>query len=143
MRHRVDLEQLPDFIDEEEDALRQLHRWLKYEGLVPLGGAFAFFTPYGLVVLILAGTAVAFTPYLLYQLWRARWWKSIVTFVVVVLAPLGFWLAGFGDELGQYLLSAVPLAAFFVYTWILRLVIGEDLQERSAVRLFDYERERG
>lgn len=69
--------------------------------------------------------------------------KSIVFFAIVVLVPVAASFLIKSDELLlTYFLRFLPLVAFYMFTWILRLVIGENLNERSAVRLFDRERER-
>ncbi len=128
---------------EDEYALRQLHHWLKWEGLLPLTGLGAFFLPFSLIMTVLVGAAILFTPYMIFQLWRARWMKSIVFFAIVVLVPVAASFLIKSDELLlTYFLRFLPLVAFYMFTWILRLVIGENLNERSAVRLFDRERER-
>ena len=128
---------------EDEYALRQLHHWLKYEGLLPFAGVGAFVIPYGLIMTALVAAAVLFAPYMLFQLWRARWVKTIVLFVVLVLVPVATsYLIESDDVIITYFLRYLPLVAFYLFAWILRLVIGEELNERSAVRLFDHERAR-
>lgn len=129
-------------VGEEEHALRQLHYWLKWEGLIPFAGVGVFFIPYSLVMMALVGAAVIFAPYLLYQLWRARWFKTIGVFVIVVIGPFASWLVDPDDVVVRFILQYLPLVAFYFFAWILRLVIGEELNERSAVRLFDHERQR-
>lgn len=128
---------------EEENALRQLHYWLRYEGMAPLLGGSAFFIPYGIVMVVLVALAVVFTPYMLFQLWRARWLKSILAFALIVLVPVvGCRFVSADDTLVRFFLTYGPLVPFFIYTWGLRLVLGEKLAEVTAVRHLDYERER-
>ncbi len=130
-------------VSEEEDSLQQLHYWLKYEGLTFLAGGFSFWVPYGLVVRILFILAAIFTPYMLWHLIRARWYKSVAIFVLFVLLPFtaSFFVSA-EASLTKFLLMAVPLAWFYIYTWVLRLVIGEHLSETRSVRLLNYERRR-
>ena len=136
-----DHELLAYSVGEDEYALQQLHYWLAYEGLTFLGGSAAFWLPYQLVFTVLVLLAAVFTPYMLWQLFRARWFKSIGVFVVVVLLPfVCSKVVPVNDPLAEFLLLALPLVAFYVYTWVLRLVLGEHLSERRWMRTIEYER---
>jgi len=124
-----------DGIEEEEYALRQLHYWLRYESLSVLGGGAAFWIPYGLIVAILGILAALFAPYMLWRLWTARWYKSIVVFVVLVVFPfVAFRFIPIEDTLAKYLVMSVPLVNFYIYTWVLRLVLGEHLEQARLLR---------
>ena len=143
MTTSLDDDLLAHSVTEEEYSLRQLHYWLRYEGLTPLLGGFAFFVPYGLVMTVLVGLAVVFAPYMVWQLWRAKWFKTLAVFAVCVGVPLVVSRFVSADSFVlKFLLTYGPLVPFYFFTWILRLVIGEELAERSGVRLFDHERER-
>ena len=138
-----DRELLAHSLGDEEYALQQLHYWLAYEGLTFLGGSAAFWFPYRLVFTVLVVLAAVFAPYMLWQLARARWFKSIAVFVLVVLLPfVGSRFVAVSDPLVEFLFLGVPLAAFYIYAWILRLVLGEHLSERRWVRTIEYEHER-
>lgn len=128
---------------EEEQSLRLLYKWLRYEGLTVIGGAGIFWLPYGLVLKAFVIFAVLFTPYMLWHLARAKWYKSIILFLVVVLMPLGAVQFTEPDaSITYFLLSIGALVFFYVYTWILRHVIGERLTELEAVRKLEYERKK-
>ena len=87
-----------------------------------------------------SGVAVIFTPYMLWHLVKARWIKSVVVFVVVVIAPfLASRFVSADASLTRFLLTGLPLVLFYIYTWILRGMIGEHLAEMSQARLIEYE----
>ncbi len=130
-------------VGEGEDALLELHHWLAYGGLTFLGGAAAFWLPYTLIFSVLTILAVLFVPYMLWKLYVGGWHKAIWIFAIVVLIPLAASrLVASENFLLKFLLIAGPLIAFYTYTWILRLVLGEHLDELRAARLSDYERSR-
>jgi len=135
-------ELLTSAIGKEEYSLRQFHYWLKYEGLTFLGGGFSVWVPYGYVVMILAGLAAIFTPYMLWQLVQAKSYTSIAVFVAVVLLPFAgsFFVSSSEAYLTKFLLMSVPLAIFYIYCWVLRLVLGEHLSELEMVRMINYKR---
>lgn len=129
-------------VSEQDYALRSLQRWLRYEGLAPLLGGSAFFVPYGLVVGALVLLAIVFVPYLLWKLFEAGWYKSIITFVLLILVPLvaaRFMEVG---SLSRFLLVTGPLAAFYIYTWVLAYLIGDHLKEAQAIREVESARRR-
>jgi len=124
-----------DGIEEEEYTLRQLHYWLRYEGLSFLGGSAGFWLPYKLVLGILVALAALFSLYMLWRLWTARWYKAIVVFMIVVVLPLV--VSRFISTDASYarlVLTWVPLVNFYIYTWVLRLVLGEHLEQARLLR---------
>lgn len=128
---------------EEEYSLKQLHYWLRYEGLTGLLGGTVMWLPYGVVMSILIMMAVVFTPYMLWHLWTARWYKSIAVFPIVTGIPVLLAMISTDDiSIGNYFLTVVPLVFFYLYTWSLRYVIGERLSEIEAVRSFEMQRQR-
>ena len=77
---------------------------------------------------------------MLWHLVKARWIKSVVVFVVVVIAPfLASRFVSADASLTRFLLTGLPLVLFYIYTWILRGMIGEHLAEMSQARLIEYE----
>lgn len=127
---------------EEVYSLRQLHYWLRYEGLTGLLGGTVVWLPFGLVMSGLILLAALFTPYMLWHLWKARWYTSMVVFGALIVGPLA--IAVFLENrisIGYYLLTMVPLVFFYAYTWTLRYMIGEHLFEVDSVRAFERERQ--
>ncbi len=130
-------------VSEEESALQQLHHWLSYETLTVILGGGMFFLSYGLAMTVLIVLAVLFTPYMLWQLARAKWLKAIVAFAVVVIVPfaLSRWMHAEGS-VGYYVWTMGPLVLFYLYAWVLRYVIGEHLSEMQMVRQVESGRRR-
>ena len=123
---------------EQEDSLRRLHYWLRYEGLTGLFGGTVIWLPFGFVSSILVVMAIIFTPYMLWHLWRAGWRTWIPVFCAIVVAPaLVALLLESQVNLGYYFLAIAPLVLFYAYTWTLRYVIGEHLAELDALRMFE------
>ena len=91
-------------------------------------GAAAFVLPFGLVASVLVALAVVFTPYMLWELYRAGWHRAIGAFAALVLGPaVASWFAG--GALLQYALIGGALLGFYLYTWALFYLIGEHLSE--------------
>ena len=51
----IDQDTLAHAVGEEEDSLRQLHYWLKYEGLTIIGAGTVVWLPYKMVMMALVG----------------------------------------------------------------------------------------
>lgn len=118
------------FVSEEEDNLQKLNHWLNYEiSSVGLGGL-AFFIPFGLVLTLLKWAAVIFTPCMLWRLFKARRFGWIVGFGIFVVLPfLAGWFMVKDDLIASIFTSMIPLAAFYLYTCVLRVVVGEWLEK--------------
>ncbi len=117
-------------VSADEDALRQLHRWLTYEGLTSVAAALVWALP-GVLGYMLAGSALLFTPYLVWRLAQAGWHRALGVFGGLVVAPtlvLGASLGAMGLWIG--------LALFYLYTWGLRHVVGEHLHEAAWMRVY-------
>lgn len=132
-----ELEFYQSAVSEEEYALRGLHHWLTRGGSSVLLAPMGVFVPYSIVLSVLFVCAVVFTPYMLYQLVKARWYKSVATFVVTVLVPFIVFRFVSGSSTGMALMAFVPFVAFYLYTWILRAVVGDYLREKAEVRVLE------
>ncbi|GAA5522037.1 hypothetical protein LQ318_09810 [Aliifodinibius salicampi] len=123
-----------------ESSLRELYYWLQYEKHTwMLGGGIVWF-PYGLIMLGLSVLAVLFTPFMLWQLFRAKWYKSIIVFLAVVILP--FVINQFiplESSVFGFLLSVLPLLNFYIYTWLLSYMVGEYLSKFDFFKRFDLE----
>jgi len=123
-------------------SLKKLHYWLKWEGLTSLFAGTVFFIPWTSVFMILVIAALLFTPYLLWHLAKAHWYRAILLFGVFVILPFAFSRFVPGDaSLAHFLLASTPLVCFYIFNWILRLIIGEYLDEERAVREMHRRRE--
>lgn len=121
---------LLDAVDADEDALRELHRWLTYEGVTALAGALVWVLP-GVLGWVLAGSALLFTPYLVWRLAQAGWHRALGVFGAMVVAPTALLGAAFGT-MGLW----TGLALFYLYAWGLRHVVGEHLRDAAWMRLY-------
>lgn len=121
-----------------ERRLRELHRWLTYEGLSAFVMILAYFPlTFGLLTVVLVGAAILFTPYMLWRLHQCGRHGWIVGFAVTVGIPLMIVLLVGAGSLAGPLLSLIPLAFFYAYTWVLRHTVGEWLVELRWTRSED------
>ncbi len=119
----------------EESSLRKLQYWLEYEKYTAiLAGAAPWF--YFIVIRILYLAAVVFTPYMLWHLYKAGWYKSIAIFVVTVLIPfLVFQFIQTESALLGFVLTFSTLFLFYFYTWILSYMIKNHLMELKELKI--------
>jgi hypothetical protein len=113
----------------QETRLRRLHRLLTLGGSSFALGGLAFVLPFGLIFALLRWAAIAFTPYMLWQLLRAGRYGWVIGFAVTVGLPALLGLFSEPDGVAGYLLGVLPLVTFFVYTWVLRHNVAEWLEE--------------
>ncbi len=122
-------------VNVEEHSLSELQYWLQYEKHTWFLGAGVFWLPYGLILMGLSILAVLFTPYMIWHLFNAKWYKSIAVFLTVVILP--FILSQFipfENSIFVFLSNILPLVAFYFYTWILSYLIGEHLNEIQTLK---------
>lgn len=128
---------LTNSITVEKDSLTRLQYWLKYEKYTLILGASVGMLPYSLIIKGLSSLAILFTPYMLWHLFRASWYKSLVIFSVVVILPfITFQFVQTGNQIFNLLLQVLPLIAFYSYTWGLSYKIREYLSEIQALNKF-------
>ncbi|MFQ5568586.1 MAG: hypothetical protein ACE5G0_02860 [Rhodothermales bacterium] len=111
-------------------TLERLHVWLKYEISTAFLFVIVFFAPYNLVLIVLVGIAVLFTPFMLITLYRAQRTSWVVAFLVLVGVPTVLGFVGSEDRLLNYFFRTLPLILFFTYCWCLRHAVGEWLEEK-------------
>ena len=120
-------------------VLGQLQTALRFKGAAPVLVVLSFVVSPGLIGMLLAVLAAAFTPYMLVQLWRARWIRVIMVFAVLVIGPaLWAWLSEPSSNMGILVRYMVPLVLFYLYVWGLNLAIGSRLAERERARMFGF-----
>ncbi len=131
---------LTDAVTLNESSLRELYYWLQYEKHTwMLGGSIVWF-PYSLIMLGLSILAVLFTPFMLWHLFRAKWYKSIIVFFAGVILPFVISLfIPLESSVPGFLFSVIPLLNFYIYTWLLSYMIGEYLSELDFFKRFDLE----
>lgn len=113
--------------------LRRLHQWLTLESWAGVSCGALYWLPYSLVGSLLGIAAVAFTPILVVHLWALGRRGWLATFVGLMG---GLFLLG-GALPGPWrgLLGLLPLLGFYVFTWVLKLAVGEWIQEvEEAIR---------
>jgi len=119
----------------EEHSLSQLQYLLQYEKYSWIAGAGIVWMPYGLIMVGLLILAVLFTPFMLWHLYKAKWYKSISIFLAVVILPLIVsQLFDTGNAVADFLLMVLPLFTFYCYTWVLSYVIGNYLNEIETIK---------
>lgn len=119
----------------EEKSLSQLQSGLQIEKYGWVIGAGIVFVPYNIVLMGLLLIAIVFTPFMLWHLYKAKWYKSISVFFVIVILPfIGFQFFHIGHFVADFLLMVFPLFTFYCYTWILSYVIGGYLNELEAAK---------
>lgn len=120
--------------EQERSRLRELHRWLTWELLSSAGMGGAFFLPASVVFSVVMLAAVAFTPYMLHQLYQLRWFGWLSTFGLVVGLPITMCLITSASGYMGYLIWGGVLVFFFTYTWALRWQVEHRLEEMSWQR---------
>jgi hypothetical protein len=124
----------------EENALSKLQTWLQYEKYTWFIGAGIVWVPYSLILTGLLILAVIFTPFMLWHLYRAKWYKSISVFFLVVIFPVAFRLLETGSSIVDFLLMVLPLLTFYCYTWILSHTIDQYLSEIQTAKKWKKEK---
>lgn len=119
----------------EEHSLSKLQQWLQYgKHTWSLGAGIAWFPP-GIILMGLKIIMYVFAPYMLWHLFKAKWHKSVMVLLTVVVFP--FLFAQFielENHIFNFLLTILPFLAFYMYTYILSYMIGEQLNEIQTVR---------
>jgi hypothetical protein len=134
-------ELLANAVPIEERSLSKLQGWLDYEKYTWMLGAGVIWFSYAIIITGLLIMTVVFTPYMLWHLYKAKWYKSIGWFFITVLLPFVlFQFFDTGNMVADYLLSVFPLFNFYCFTWVLSYMIGEYIGERQAVRKWKRER---
>lgn len=130
---------LANAVTEEESSLKKLQHWLQYEKHSWAFGAGIIWFPASLILMILTILAVVFTPYMLWHLFKAKWYKSVVVLLAVVVLP--FIVSQFIQETSVigFSLMVLPLLNLYIYSYILSYMIGEQLIKIKTLK--NWERE--
>ncbi len=100
-----------------------------------VGGVAGFWLPAGLLAGVLGVAAAAFTPVLVRDLWQLGRRGWLTAFVVWVG---GAAFAGLAVPIGIVAFGLV-LVAFYSYTWVLKLAVGEWLREAEEAAAWERE----
>lgn len=129
---------LANAVSVEEASLSKLQYWLQFEKYTWFIGAGIVWIPYSLILKGLFILAVVFTPFLLWHLYCAKWYKSVSLFLATVILPLIiFQFFNTGNSIADFLLMVLPLFTFYCYLWILSYVIGNYLNEIETVKKWE------
>jgi len=126
---------LKNAVSVKEYSLRQLQQWLDYGKHTWSLGAGIIWFPFGIVFTILKIIAVVFTPYMLWHLFKAAWYKSIVVFLLIVILP--FVVSKFlilQNDVLNYICAVLPILTFYIFTYIISYMIGEELNKINTLR---------
>ncbi len=125
---------------QEEHAIERLHHWLSLETKTAFIGGGVFWLPIGLITGLLTVLAMAFTPYLIWRLAQARWYKTIGLYGALVLLPLlAAQLTSLTEPVWSFVLRFGPLVMFYVFTLVLKHVLGDHLREIEGARSVEAE----
>lgn len=119
----------------EQSALSKLSYWLQFEKHTWILAAGIGWFSYELILKGLTILALVFSPYLLWQLFKAKWYKSILTFSALVILPFIMYLFTETQNPGiNLLLKVLPLITFYSYTWIISYMIRNHLNKLKTIR---------
>ena len=126
---------LANAVTEEEYSLNQLQQWLQYAKHSWSLGAIIIWLPFVPIFMILKILAIVFTPYMLWHLFKAKWYKSVAVFGAIVVIPyVVFQFIQVENNILGFILKVLPLLAFYLYTYILSYMIGEHLAEIKTLK---------
>lgn len=117
-----------------------MHHWLNLETKTAFIGGGVFWLPYGLISGLMIWLALAFTPYLIWRLYQGRWYKTLALYGAVVLAPLlATRFVSPEQPMWSFLLMFGPLVMFYLFTLVLKYVLGDHLRELEGARAINAE----
>ncbi|MDX1617875.1 MAG: hypothetical protein R3224_03760 [Balneolaceae bacterium] len=133
---------LANTFTEEEHSLERLYEWLQYNKHSWMLGGGMVWLPYSLVLKGITVIAALFTPFMLWHLYKAGWYKSIVLFSLFVLIPFACAQLFEADNfIFNYTLTVLPLLSFYLFMWVLSHLIGEYLEEVREQKKIRFEQQ--
>lgn len=124
----------------EESSLSNLHYWLQFKKHTWIIGAVIIWLPYHIILTGISILAAVFTPFMLWHLFKAKWYKAVTTFCAIVILPfLILHFLQIGNPLTSLLTGVLTLVTFYFYTYVISYMIGEYLGELKAVRRWEKE----
>ncbi len=127
----------PEFHFVADNHLARLHYWLSKS--IPTSFLFlvSFFGPFSFLMNLVWYGAMLFTPYMLWKLFLIRRWGWIATFLLLVIGPAILARAVDGS-VSRFILSYLPLALFYGYTWILKLATADWMEKQKGEAMLRY-----
>ena len=126
---------LANAVTVEESSLSSLYYWLQYEKHSWILGSGIGWLPYSIVLMIVSIAAIIFTPYMLWHLFRAKWYKAIITFCSIVILPFVIHqVIQIDNSAISFSLGILPLVTFYFYTYVISYLIGEHLNKLKTIR---------
>ncbi len=124
----------------EESSLSTLYNWLQFKKHTWIIGAVIIWLPYDIILTGISILAAIFTPFMLWHLFKAKWYNAIITFCAIVILPfIIFLLVQIDNPLTSLLTGVVPLVTFYFYTYVISYMIGEYIGELKAARRWEKE----
>ncbi|MFA7229021.1 MAG: hypothetical protein WC061_08295 [Melioribacteraceae bacterium] len=118
--------------------MTRLSKVLNYELSSSVLFLLAFVSVFAIPLLMLA--AIVFTPIMLFDLYKSNKKGWIAAFVVIVIVPLLIILI-IGMNSGDIkTFLFIPLAPFYLYTFLLKLSVNERVQELKAREQYEKEK---
>jgi len=137
-------ELLANAVTVEEHSLHSIQQWLQYGKHSWSIGAGIFWISYGWILLALKIIALVFTPYMIYHLYQARWYKSVFVLLTVVVLPFGvFQFLEVDNNILGFVLSFFPFLALYLFCYIISYMIGEELIKIKTLRAWEREKKSG
>ena len=119
----------------EEYSLGEIQYWLQYGKHTWSFGAGIIWLPAWIVTLVLKVLLIVFTPYMLWHLFKAKWYKSVVVLLVIVVAPfIASQIISVENNLLNIAFIYLPFLTFYFYTYIISYMIGEELNRKQTLR---------
>jgi hypothetical protein len=109
------------------NSVSKLDQILNYQISTVVLFAMSFF--YGILLFVLGIAAVLFTPYMIYVLYNEKRFGYIISYGIMIISPLVFFLII--GPLGEYLsiASMLSLSLFYFYCFLLKYSVREWLNE--------------
>ena len=114
--------------------IRRLKYWLNYSLSSPSLFFLGWF--FHIAFFLLAGAAIIFTPFMLKILFEERRFGWSALFIFLVLAPTIIVFIFFNRSVYFHLLEFVPLAFYYFYCFLLRLMIIDWFDETVIPKHF-------
>jgi hypothetical protein len=122
----------------EESSLSSLYYWLQYEKHTWILGSGIGWLSHSIVSMILAIATIIFTPYMLWHLFQAKWYKAIITYCSIVILPfLIHQIVQIDNSVISFLLGVLPLVTFYFYAYVISYLIGEHLNKLQTIRRWE------
>ncbi len=119
-----------DIISNERYYLEKLNKGLNFTLPTSLLFLFSWFT--GIALVLMAIAATLFAPIMLFVFLKSKKYSWLITFFIFVILPLiGFAILAFKDSSLSFFVL-IPLIFFYIYCFILKLILADQLEELRA-----------